>query len=55
MGRLQPRAERESRLVGKVCDLYRVLEMGISVMLTVMRGLGILFDYKNFGYFYEDG
>jgi hypothetical protein len=44
MGRLEPQAERESRLVGKVCDLYRVLETGISVMLTVMSGLGILFD-----------
>jgi hypothetical protein len=43
MGRLEPRAERESRLVGKVCDLYRVLETGISVVPTVMSGLGILF------------
>jgi hypothetical protein len=38
------RAERESRLVGKVCDLYRVLETGISDVLTVKSGLGILFD-----------
>jgi hypothetical protein len=38
------RAEWESRLVGKVCDLYRVLETGISVMLMVKSGLGILFD-----------
>jgi hypothetical protein len=44
MGRLEPRAERESRLVGKVCDLCRVLETGISVVLMVMSGLGILFD-----------
>jgi hypothetical protein len=44
MGRLEPRAERESRLVGKVCDLCRVLETGISVVLTVMRCLGILFN-----------
>jgi hypothetical protein len=38
------RAERESRLVGQVCDLCRVLETGISVMLTVKSGLVILFD-----------
>jgi hypothetical protein len=44
MGRLEPRAERESRLVGKVCDLCRVLETDISAMLIVKRGLGILFD-----------
>jgi hypothetical protein len=48
------RAEWESRLVGKVCDLCRVLETDISVVLTVMSGLGILFDWKNFGYFYND-
>jgi hypothetical protein len=35
-----PRAERESRLVGKVCDLYRGNETDISVVLTVMSGLG---------------
>jgi hypothetical protein len=44
MGRLEPRAERESQLVGKVCDLYRGLEIDISVVLTIMSGLGILFD-----------
>jgi hypothetical protein len=37
-------AERESRLVGKVCDLYRGNETDISAVLTVMSGLGILFD-----------
>jgi hypothetical protein len=37
-------AEWESRLMGKVCDLCRVLETGISTMLTVKSGLGILFD-----------
>jgi hypothetical protein len=37
-------AEWKSRLMGKVCDLCRVLETGISVMLTVKSGLGILFD-----------
>jgi hypothetical protein len=36
--------ENGSRLVGKVCNLYRVLETGISVMLMVKSGLGILFD-----------
>jgi hypothetical protein len=41
MGRLEPRAERESRLVGKVCDLYRVLETGISAMLMVKSGLAL--------------
>jgi hypothetical protein len=44
MGSLEPQAERESRLVGKVCDLFGVLETGISVVLTVKSGLGILFD-----------
>jgi hypothetical protein len=38
------RAEWESRLVGKVYDLWRVLETGILVMLTVKSSLGILFD-----------
>jgi hypothetical protein len=38
------RAEWESRLVGKVCDLYRVLEIDISFVLTVKSGIGILFD-----------
>jgi hypothetical protein len=30
--------------VGKVCNLYRVLETGISAELMVKSGLGILFD-----------
>jgi hypothetical protein len=38
------REEWESWLVGKVCDLYRVLETDISVVVTVKSGLGILFD-----------
>jgi hypothetical protein len=38
------RVEWESWLVGKVCDLYRVLETGISVVLTVKSSLGITFD-----------
>jgi hypothetical protein len=37
-------AEWKSRLVGKVCDFCRVLETGISAVLTVKSGLGILFD-----------
>jgi hypothetical protein len=44
MGRLELRAEWESWLVGKVCNLYRGLETGISVVLVVMSSLGILFD-----------
>ena len=35
-----PRAEGESRLMGKVCNLCRVLETGISVVLMVMSSLG---------------
>jgi hypothetical protein len=38
------REERESWLVGKVCNLCRVLETDILVMLAVKSGLGILFD-----------
>jgi hypothetical protein len=30
--------------MGKVCNLCRVLETGITVVLMVKRGLGILFD-----------
>jgi hypothetical protein len=41
--------------VGKECNLCRVLEIGISVELMVKSGLRIFFDYKNFGYFYDDG
>jgi hypothetical protein len=37
--------------VGKVCNLCRVLETGISAKLTVKSSLGILFDLKNFDYF----
>jgi hypothetical protein len=36
--------EWESWLVGKVCNLCRVLETGISAVLAVMSSLGILFD-----------
>jgi hypothetical protein len=38
------RAEWESLLVGKACDLCRVLETDISVVLMVKSGLRILFD-----------
>jgi hypothetical protein len=38
------RAEHESRLVGKVCNLCGVLETSILVVLTVKSGLGVLFD-----------
>jgi hypothetical protein len=48
-------AVKGSRLVGKVYNLCRVLKTGISAELTVKSSLGILFDYKNFGYFYDDG
>ena len=41
--------------MGKVCNFYRVLEIGISAELTVKSSLGNLFDLKNFGYFYDDG
>jgi hypothetical protein len=47
-------AGKGSWLVGKVCNLCRMLETGISTELTVKSSLGILFDYKNFGYFYDD-
>jgi hypothetical protein len=44
MGRLESRVEWESRLVGKVYNLCRVLETSISAVLAVMSSLGILFD-----------
>jgi hypothetical protein len=40
--------------MGKVCNLCKVLETSISVEITVKSGLGIIFYYKNFGYFYDD-
>jgi hypothetical protein len=43
-GVLQTQARKGSRLVCKVCNLYRVLEIGISVMLAVNRSLGSSFD-----------
>jgi hypothetical protein len=39
-GEAKTRAERESRLVGKVYDLCRVLETGILAVLTVKTALG---------------
>jgi hypothetical protein len=41
---LQTQAGKGSRLVGKVCNLCRVLETDILDMLTVKSSLGILFD-----------
>jgi hypothetical protein len=35
-----PRAERESQLMGKVCDLCKGLEIDILVVLTVKSDLG---------------
>jgi hypothetical protein len=37
-------ARKGSRLMRKVCNLCRVLETGISVVLTVKSSLVILFD-----------
>jgi hypothetical protein len=44
IGFVQSRLEKGSRLMGKVCNLCRVLETGISAKLMVKCGLGILFD-----------
>jgi hypothetical protein len=44
MGSSAPRVERESRLVGKVCNLCRGLQTGISVVLMIKSSLVILFD-----------
>jgi hypothetical protein len=46
IGSVQLRLERDhdSRLVGKVCNLCRVLETGISAELMFKSSLGILFD-----------
>jgi hypothetical protein len=44
MGSHDLRVEWESRLVGKVCNLCRVLETGISAELMVKSGIGILFN-----------
>jgi hypothetical protein len=41
--------------MSEVCNLCGVLETSISVVLTIRSSLGILFDYNNFGYFYDDG
>jgi hypothetical protein len=45
MGSDDPRAERESQVMGKVYNLYRgYFETDISVVLTVKRGPIFLFD-----------
>jgi hypothetical protein len=35
IGSRQPRLERESQLMGKVCNLCRVIETGISAMCNL--------------------
>ena len=55
MGSSAPRAEIESRLVGKVCNLCSGRETDISIVLTVKSNLGILFDYRYSGHMYVDG
>jgi hypothetical protein len=52
---LQTQAGEGSRLVGKVCNLWGVSKTGISVVLTVKSSLGILFDWRYFGFIYVDG
>jgi hypothetical protein len=37
-------AGKGSRVMGKVCNLCRVLETSISAKLTIKSSLGILFD-----------
>jgi hypothetical protein len=44
MGSHDARAKWESRLMGKVYNLCRVLKTGISAELMVRSSLGILFD-----------
>jgi hypothetical protein len=41
---LQTHAGNGPRLVGKVCNLCKGFETGISAVLTVESSLGILFD-----------
>jgi hypothetical protein len=43
-GVLQTQARKGSQLVGKVCNLCRVFETGISVVLMVMSSLVSSFD-----------
>jgi hypothetical protein len=50
MGSHDPRAKRESWLMGKVCDLCRGFETDISAVLTVMSDLGSSFDYRYYDY-----
>jgi hypothetical protein len=55
MGGSAPRVERESQLVGKVCNLYKGLETGISPVLMVMSSLGSSFDLRYSGYLDDGG
>jgi hypothetical protein len=54
MGGSAPRVERESQLVGKVCNLCKGLETGISAVLTVMSNLGSSFDLR-YSRYLDDG
>jgi hypothetical protein len=49
-GSCKPGLDRESWLVGKVCDLCRGIETDISVVLTIMSGLGSSFDFRYYDY-----
>jgi hypothetical protein len=40
MGRLEPRAERETRFVGKVCDIFRVLKLVYQSCSQLRAALG---------------
>jgi hypothetical protein len=54
MGSREPWAEQESWLMDKVYDLYRGLEINISLVLVVKSGLGSSFDYRYSRYIYDD-
>jgi hypothetical protein len=41
--------------MGKVCDLFRGLETGISTVLTIMSSLGSSSDKRYSGYLYHVG
>jgi hypothetical protein len=53
-GLYNPR-KKGSWLVGSVCNFYRGLETGISVVLMIMSSLGSSFDYIYSRYLYDDG
>jgi hypothetical protein len=41
--------------MGKVCNLCRGLENGISDVLMIKSSLVILFDWRYSGFIYDDG